>query len=239
MLMRIFEKDVDTVVFSEFSKLTNQDQKDGIRLNPLPSVKEDIDKERVPLMILKPLVETQNARKLLDYFANSKALWMYRNYTDVVSSNVKKFGAQQTIGDLRDIVDNVTSSWRAEYIPEDARQLILENFSEDMNPNDAGALFWYVRNHLFFDLELDKHPRVMICRYRDFVTEPLWHMERIYKFLHHRMPNFKISKEVRTTSLGKGSDVVLSPAVEDVCGKLLERLDIAYQADIEYSSIAS
>lgn len=90
LLTRILEKDFNTKVYGEFSELSSNDI-NKIRLNPLSSVKEIIDKNKTPFIIIKPLVETQNSLKLFKYFKNAKAVWMYRHYKDVSLSNVEHF----------------------------------------------------------------------------------------------------------------------------------------------------
>jgi hypothetical protein len=70
----IFEGDLNAKVYPEVSKLSSEDPRKQLRLNPLPKVKAVLDKDRAPLIILKPLVESQNTLQLLDYFEDSKAL---------------------------------------------------------------------------------------------------------------------------------------------------------------------
>ena len=49
--------------------------------------------------------------------------------------------------------------------------MILELFSENMEPLDAAALFWFVRNSYFFKLNLDKNQNVMIFKYDNLVKK--------------------------------------------------------------------
>ncbi len=234
-MTRIFERDYNTKVYGEFSQLSSRDTSEKLRLNPLDSVKSAIDRDRAPLVILKPLVETQNSPKLLDYFENSKALWLYRHYKDVASSNLKNFGVRNGIDDLRPMVKNQPENWRSEKVSEDVRKTVLEHFSEDMNPHDAAALFWYARNSLFFELKLDEHPNVMMCRYEDLVADPLKMVERVYRFVDHDFPGEKIIKEAHRESLGKGKSITLSPEIDLLCKELLEKLDKVYQTKNYYA----
>lgn len=229
LMLRIFEKDLNTKVYGEFSKLSSGDVHHKIRLNPLDSVKEVIDKDRAPLIILKPIVETQNSLKLLDHFDGSKALWMYRHYKDVALSNLKQFGIENGINDLRPIVENNPQNWKSESVSEGVRKIVLEHFSEDMNPYDAAALFWFVRNNLFFELRLDENPNVLMCRYEDLVINPLEIINKIYEFIGHNFPGQKMVSEIHSLSLGKGRRIELSPEIDLLCKELLERLDKVYQ----------
>jgi hypothetical protein len=149
------------------------DLKTKIRLNPLGSVKKIIAKNKASLVILKPLVETQNAIKLLEFFPRSKAIWAYRNYKDVAFSNLRHFGLQNGINNLEPIVMNQSDNWRAENVPDYIRKIVLKYFDKNMNPYDAAALFWYVRNNFFFELNFDVNRDVIMCKYEDLVTKPL------------------------------------------------------------------
>ncbi len=228
MVLHILERDRHAQIFREHSRLSNQDTLDGLRLNPLPEVKAIISRSRFPLVVLKPLVETQNARRLLEAFPEARALWMYRDYRDVALSNLRAFGPNNGIKNLRFLGQGDTSNWRAENVPPDVRDLICAHFSEEMDRFDAAALFWYLRNQFFFSLELDRHPRVMMCRYSDLVADPPAAVSALYRFVGRPYPGDDVVSAVHAASVGKGEDVPLSPDVEALCADMLARLDAAY-----------
>ena len=132
MMSEVFELDLRAKVYGEFSKLSSEDYL-GIRLNPLSSVEKVVKKQRAPLIVLKPLVESQNLTKLLSFFPGSKALWMYRHYKDVARSNLNKFGESNGIKDLRPIILNEDRNWRSEFVPDTVRHEVAKYFSEDFN----------------------------------------------------------------------------------------------------------
>ena len=234
LMLNIFERDMDVKVYGEKSRLSSLDKEKNIRLNPLPLVKEVLDKDKAPLIVLKPLVESQHSLKLLNYFARSKALWMYRHYKDVARSNLKRFGQDRGIRNLRPIVEREPNNWRSENVPEYIRDIVVEHFSEDMPLHDAASLFWFVRNNFYFELELDKNPNVMIYRYNDLVTKPSKMMRSVYKFLGQTYPGDKILSHVHHSSVGKGKDVEISPEIEYLCVDMLNRLDAVYQGKEYY-----
>jgi len=227
ILQKVFEKDFNTKVYGETSKLSSVDT-EGLRLNPLPMVEKELQRDKAQFIIMKPLVESQNICELLDTFAGSQALWLYRDYKDVASSNLQLFGIRNGIDDIRPIAENQPNNWRSERVSEHTRQTILQYFSEDMNPYDAAVLFWYARNSLFFDLELDQDSRVMMCKYEDLIASPETSLHKIYAALGQFFPGEAISKEINSESLGKGKEVKLSPGVENLAKEMLGRLDAAY-----------
>ncbi len=230
MMQRIFEKDLHAKVYGEFSSLSRHDPK-KIRLNPLDQVKKEIKQDTPPLIVLKPLVETQNLQELFDHFPSSKAVWMFRHFKDVAASNLKNFGESNGIKDLRPIFEGNPNNWRSEGASKHVREVVQEFFSEDMNELDAAALFWYARNSLFFDMELENDPRVFMCRYEDLVYQPEVKMKEIYAFTGASYPNKEeITGSVNTSSVGKGKEIKLHPEIEALCNKMLKRLQNTYLA---------
>ncbi|WP_017733573.1 sulfotransferase family protein [Nafulsella turpanensis] len=227
MMQKIFEKDLHAKVYGEFSKLSRHDR-GRIRLNPLNQVKREIDKDTPPLVVMKPLVETQNLKELLQYFPSSKVLWMFRHFKDVAASNLVNFGKSNGIDDLRPIAQRDPHNWRSEGATDHVTEVVQKYFSENMDEMDAAALFWYARNSLFFDLNLGVNPRVMMCRYEDLVREPAESMKEIYAFADAQYPGEQITDSVSTSSVGKGKHVELNPEIEVLCNQMLKRLEDAY-----------
>ena len=93
------------------------------------------------------------------------------------------------------------------------------------HPFDAAALFWWARMQLYFEQHLDQHPSVMLSRYEDLVLNPARTMRRTYAFLGRAYPGDHIVKDVNAQSVGKGRVSKLTPAVDQLCGQMLERLD--------------
>jgi len=224
MLVKILELDLNTKVYGEFSRLSASDPR-KIRLDPLHSVRAVTERDKAGLIVLKPLVESQHILRLLNYFEGSKALWMYRHYGDAALSGVRKFGAGRCIDRLGAVIRNRPGDWRAERVPEDVRETVRKHFSQGMNPHDAAALFWFVRNNFFFELNLEEQPNVRLCRYESLVTNPLETMRTVYRFAGQDFPGKRIIREVSAASVGKGKDISLSPDTDLLCRNLLERLD--------------
>ncbi len=229
LMTRIFFRDIRTKVYRESSMLSSQDAKQ-LRLNPFDKLRTKLARDKAPLVVLKPLVESQNALKFLDCFPAARGLWLYRHYRDVAISNLQAFGPRNGIDDLRPITQNLANNWRSENVSAATRQVILEHFSETMNPHDAAALFWFARNQLFFELNLEDNAAVRLCQYEDLVTNPHAVMQQIYQFLDVAYPGPVILTEIHGRSVQRGKELELSPAIDALCSELLERLDRLYSA---------
>lgn len=231
LMTRIFFRDIYAKVYRESSKLSSQDI-EKLRLNSLDLVQKNFENEKAPLIVLKPLVESQNTPQLLDFFANSAGLWLYRHYKDVAISNLRAFGMTNGIADLRPIIENQVANWRSEKVSCATRAIIAEHFVETMNPHDAAALFWFARNQLFFELGLESHPRVFLCQYEALVTQPKSIMREIYKSIGCTYPGDQIISEVHANSLKRGGNIQLSPPIEKLCNELWERINCVYDAQM-------
>ncbi len=237
LMLQIFENDPQAKVFGEYSSLSRKGAQ-RLRLHPLPEVQQTLQRVRVPLVVLKPLVEAQRAPELLAFFANSKALWMYRNFRDVASSNLALFGMDNGINDLRPIVEQDSSDWRAEHVPEEVRRLIFKHFAPDMNPYDAAVLFWCARNSLFFDLQLDRHPAVLLCQYEALVSAPGELVASIYREIGRSYPGPHIHPGIYSRSVNRGRDITLSPDVADLAEHIQAKLDAEFSHRRRHNSLS-
>jgi len=229
MMLRIFERDMQSRVFGEFSTLSSRDVH-KIRLNPLPDVADTIEQCPASLIVMKPLVETQHLRKILDFFPQARSVWMYRHYKDVAYSNLKNFGDSNGVDDLRSIAEDRTDDWRSENVNPEVRKLVKSLFSEDMHSLDAAALFWYVRNQLYFDQQLSDHPRVRLFKYEELVNQPEEQMREVYDFAGARYPGASILERVSASSVGKGQNIHLDTEVTRLCEEMWHKLEKAHAA---------
>jgi hypothetical protein len=234
LMQQIFDRDFHTKVYGEFDAKVYAEYSEAgrsangkhFRLKPLEEVKAVMDRDRARLIVAKPIVETQNALKLLAYFPGSKALFMYRNYAAVASSNLKLFGRMNGINNLWPIVNGASPNWRSEGVRQEIRAMVAARFHEDMNPYDAAALFWYVRNRFFFDLGLDRHPAVKPFKYEALVRDPSGMIRRVYRLVDREPPRARGT--VVRGEAGSRKEIKLSADIDQLCRELLERLDRAF-----------
>ena len=230
-VVRVFERDLRTRVFQEHSPLSNQDLERKIRLNPLRDVERTLQNVRAPLVVLKPLVETQKTPMLLDHFDPSLAIWCYRHYLAVAQSNIRQFADRGGKNNLRPIVQRDRNNWRAEVVPPDVEDTVDRLFSEDMTQLDAAALFWWVRNRLFFDLALDTDARVHMLQFDRFVTDPRGAMTEIYDRLDVPYPRRDVTAGVDARVARPNPDAPMNNEIRELCDLLWEQLRAADPGD--------
>lgn len=228
LLVNIFEKDLRTKMYREFSELSSMDKENGVRYDPLPVLTATIKRTSAPFLVLKPLVESQNAPELLDYFPSARAIWVYRDYRDVAASNLNKFGVANGVDDVKPIAYRDQDNWRSERASDKVHSVIKQYYSPEMAPHDAAALFWYARNQLYFDLGLDHDPRVMIIKYEELVHNPHDKIQQIYTFMAQPFPGPHIVSNVHVGSVGKGCKIQLTDEIDSRCDALLNKLNNLY-----------
>lgn len=223
LMTRIFTGDPDAKVYPEQSSISAADRAHRLRLGDLDDLSRRIAASRFPLVVLKPLVESQNTPDLLAAIEGARGLWMFRHYGDVARSNLARFGMGNGIRNLRSIV-GLAGDWRSEGVSEDVERVVGRHFSESMNPWDAAALFWWARNALFFERGLDRRGDIRSCRYEELVSEPARVVRGIYDFLGLPFPGAAVVAAVSSRSVGLGQEIELSPPVRELCEAMHDRL---------------
>ena len=225
MMHHLLRLDRAAVTYDEISPLSSGDPVEGLRWNPLPEVRARIAADRAPLVVTKPLVESQRLSELLDLFDETRAIWMYRDFRDVVRSNVAFFADGTSHADVAPVLGGDGPSWKAENQDPETVAVVADLYRPDRSPHDAAALFWYLRNRLFLSQDLAGDARVRLCRYEDLVGDPGAVMRGAYRFIGRPYPGDRIVSDVSARSVGRGRDVEISDDIADVCKRLLDRLD--------------
>ena len=228
MLMECFQKDVAAKCFGEKSAMTNHPEKhdDSHRLRSYEDLRSILERESARLVVTKPLVDSQNTADLLDVFEGSRAIWMYRHYKDVVRSYLTKWGDDMPKKNLRVLVEGQRKDhWVAENVSEEARKIACEHFREDMPPANSAALFWFVRNRLYFDTDLADDARVTACNYDDLASRPAETLTSMYSHLERPYPGNHIVAHIHSQSIRRGQDVAIAPELVALCDELFGRLE--------------
>ena len=230
-MLELFTDDSRSVTFPEQSSLSSAAES-RLRLKPLPEVKRRLDRIRAPLLVLKPLVESQHVPTWLDGLDDSFAIWMYRRPESVAASDLSYFGVENGERNLRLLLSNEPPNWRGEVVPETTRSVVSRHYRPGMDPHDAAALFWWARTSLYFDLQLEERPDVRLCSYERLVSDPEPVLRSLYDFVGVTYPQRDVTAGVRRGSAGRKRDFPLSQEVRELCEELWERLEAAPTAQM-------
>lgn len=224
MTIAVFERSPETWVYGEDHPAAFE----NFRLRSQERVAALVQRSFASPVVFKPICDSHLTDRLLDEHAGSRAIWIYRNYRDVVNSLVRKFGDHQ-----KDIIRGIHDrdwdrlGWRGERLPEDLIELATELWRPEMPAEEAGALVWLIRNRFFFDLDLHGDERVLLVRYENLVRSPAQGFGRMFSFLGAPFDP-AIVADVHDASVGKHAFPEIDERVRSRCDDLLRRLDQAY-----------
>lgn len=226
----VFNTDNNIKVFDEMkSSITSDDKKYHIRLNDHAKLRKSFSKQNSPVLLAKPLVESQHAKQYLDAFSNLKIIWIYRNYLDVASSNIHHFGKENGMRNLAPILNDEIDNWRNDNLSDDTRAMIKSFSKKDLSAFEAAALFWYIRNSLFFEQSFQNEDRVLFCSYEDMVQRPYEIFQALYDFIGIERPELPILKGVFKKSVGRGKNLDIRDEINIMCQELQDKIDHCYQ----------
>ena len=106
------------------------------------------------------------------------------------------------------------------------RRKLLE---KSLSPEEGAALFWYLRNELYFSLDLHKNKHVLLVDYQKLVTDPNYQFERIFNFIDISYDE-AFSFDVNKASIGKKS----FPDIDDIIVALCEQLEEKFNQISKY-----
>lgn len=209
------------------TKDTSELPRHTIRLDPLQDVKSVLERNPSRLIVVKPLVESQRAKEILEYFPQSKALWIYRDYADAVHSMAEKWGRDFGVEHLLPVLKNDPDNWRSESLSDSVLEDIQHAADKGINGHDGWGLFWYARNSLYFDQLLANEPQMSLLKYENMVSDERYLPNALRRV---GMPYYAAVVESATkfhrSSIGKGRDVEFSPHVRALLDSMSERLDL-------------
>jgi hypothetical protein len=196
------------------------------------AIRKVVVKTPEPIVLLKPLNDSQQVDRLLALHSNAKAIWLYRHYREVVDSAVKMWGDAQTTM-IREVSqgtysDRGSSAIGERVTPENLK--IVQRFAtEGLSSWDGAALLWYLRNSIYFDASLRTNRRAMLFKYEDLVSYPEQKFGVLFGFIGAEfLP--KYTADVHASSLKKESMFTFNPDIEALCQSMMARLDEAYMS---------
>ncbi len=206
MMMNILERSWETDVFNEWDPRAYDEN----MLRDEAIIHELARKSPAPVTVIKVLHEAHDLRRLMEYFAPAKAIWMFRSYDDVINSSLHHWpGFRNKIDAL--VQDRKSADWRGSGMTDETHRIVREHYRPDMNDASAIALFWFYRNQLLFDQALDRDERVPLVRYEQLVSDNGKYAERLTNSLGielaaavRRVAHAESISQACRTAIGRG-----------------------------------
>lgn len=196
---------------------------DDFLMRDLSVIRDLVQKSSSQCIVFKALHEAHDLCNLMDLFHPAKVIWVFRHYTDTINSNLARWpGGRNQLDDI--MQNNSTGVWRALGMTEHTRSQVSALYRADINDETAQALFWYYRNQLFFDQNLQDDHRAYIISYEPTVTRPDLYITHLSKWLGIE-PNSHMIAHLHTGSVRKKRPPEIEPDVAALCDDMMERLN--------------
>lgn len=95
-----------------------------------------------------------------------------------------------------------------------------------MTPESAAALFWYVRNCLYFERGLDSRPDVTLASYDSCLADPDGNMRSLCAFLEFPFDP-ELAAHIERREAPERRPLEIDPEIRRRCDELTARLDAA------------
>lgn len=179
-------------------------------------------------VLFKPLADSHRVDDLLgiDSPRPAVAIWAYRPVDGRVRSALAKFG-DANLRVLREVAAGEGAQrWQAQRLSEQSLELVRSFDYDRLTPASAAALFWYLRNALYFELGLNERDDVTLVSYRSLVEHPEETMRPMCSFLGLDFDP-RLVAHIKNRARGSAAPVDLDPVVRRACQELQDRLDRA------------
>jgi hypothetical protein len=226
MIVRGLERAPEFEVYNE----NHQAAFSRFRLRPDPVIRRLVDDSRHPYVLFKPLCDAHRTAELLEGLGTrrpGRALWAYRSVDGRTRSAVAKFG-DASLRALRAIAAGGRDVWEAQRLSPDSLDLIASFDWTSMSATSAAALFWYVRNRLYFELGLDRRSDVLLVSYDAMLGDPAAEARRICTFLEFPYHS-RLIAHVAPRAPATPGPLDIDPRVRARCEELAARLDSAHR----------
>lgn len=219
MMMDVLERNLRADVFHE----SDQRAFHEYEMLPRPHIHGLLDKSRTDIMVIKSLCELHEIRSLMDEFEPAQAVWMVRNFRDMINSHLRRFeGCPDRI--RRMAFEGDTVDWRGRGMSPDTLEILRKHYHPDISPASAVGLFWYMRNILFFEQGLDADPRVRTVTYEKLAAAPGEVLPGVFDFLDLEYDP-KFARYIFATSVGKNEPPSIEPEIASLCENLTQRFN--------------
>lgn len=224
MVIGCFHNSPDTTTYFE-----NDDRLyDNYHMREDARLKELYDASRAPYFVFKALLESHRITDFLNMFPGSKSIWIYRNVEDMINSHMRNWpGHRESIDEI--VKDASAGGYRAQRMTPETHALIKSLYQPNQSEEDCAALFWILRNRLFFDQSLDTNPDSLLFCYEKFVQNPELHIRHLCT--HTGIPySPKIHSHIHARSISKNKPPVISAPIAAACDALYAQFEAVEHA---------
>lgn len=173
-------------------------------------------------IFLKPILNSCDVNFIIENYENSKILWVFRDYKDVIFSSMKKFD-KRVANEMKSFIkNNISQGWISNQMHFEEKEILMKLENNNFSDLDWMALVWWFVNHTLYRQQLHNNPNIFLLQYKDLVTKP---KEFYYNFSSFSGLCFRNAHVyIDSLNLGKGKNISLSKEVDVLCKLLFDNL---------------
>jgi hypothetical protein len=196
------------------------------RLRPPPTIARLVQESPAPVTLFKPILNTSQTGHLLNAFPQARFLFVYRHFGDVIRSSMKRFGVRNRWNHVHRWMEDGFAELSFAPPPQATQEFVRARWDRECGPETGAALYWLMYNRLYFDMELDREPRVLLVRYESLVEHPEDQFRRVADFLGLPFEPI-LARGVHAQAVASQTPDGIAKAVLSDCRDLLSKLDAA------------
>ena len=219
MLLDCFDRSPHTAVYNE----TDDDAFVDYELRDMEVIRAIVARSLASHVVFKPTADGNRADEVLDGLPGARAIWIYRDYRDAVSSALALF-RETSLEYLSKVATRSSAArWRSVNISDGDVLMIQGHLSRGISEASARALIWFIRNSFLFKLHLNARRDVLVINYEDLVGNPTDVIGRAFNFAGLPFKRSFASK-VFASSVGRRPPPDIDPEISAACEALLVRI---------------
>ena len=225
MLMRVFHRHKDTLVFDEHS---DSEAFHDHCLRPADKIRNILEESRFPFVCFKPICDSHKIQSLMRDHPDGHFVWIYRDYADVANSYVRKFANPSRA--IRLVCTGQSGGgWFQDGVSPQMLRVLDDVFRPEMSDLELACLIWWARNQALLESGLVEADNLTLVKYESLVSHPIpvlqWLFDRI------RLPYSQgVTARISPRSIRRHPSPSLDARVKNLCSTSLRSLDDAYES---------
>ena len=219
MLLEQLNKHIGVDVYHEDSKAMKD-----FRIRSMSYIRNLMKKSKAKIIVFKPLEDSHRTLEFIEMLTGSKAIWMFRHFSDVINSSMVQGWANHYKGYVTNICNQTYFAYSEplNLTPENVN-LVRQMYDPSDTPETCIALRWYLRNTIYFDYRMQDNQNVLLVQYEELVSEPVQQITRVLSFVGLSYAQ-SVSKGIHAKSIGKQSERRIRDDVRKLCDNYYEKL---------------
>ena len=202
---------------------------ENYRIRALPAIEKLVGQGSARFVLFKPLCDSDRTPEMLGHFGTrARAIWAYRNVDGRVRSAIAKFG-DSNLRVLRAFAageeQKPWNTWQIAGLSAENADFVRSFDLDSLTAESGAALFWYVRNALYFELGLHQRTDTILVNYDELLAEPERVAIGVCRFLEIQYRKAMIAS-IDPRRPSQRPPFPIDPRIRERCTALKERLDM-------------